>query len=104
MEISTRQSGSFDELLNDTKRNGTPDLKPEVERACIFEPILIKSGDLCIFDHTCPHKSDANKSDHTRRSLYLTYNPSRSGNFYDQYFLDKIGSKNADKSLTGNLT
>ena len=103
IEIAERRSGSFDELLKDTKRDGTPDLLPEVESECIFEPILVKPGDLCIFDHTCPHKSDANKSDYTRRSLYLTYNPSRYGNFYDKYFLHKDLSKNKNKSLTGKL-
>lgn len=104
LEIAKRHSGNFDELLDNTKRDGTPDLKHEVERECIFEPVLIESGDLCIFAHTCPHKSNANNSDTTRRSLYLTYNPARCGNFYDQYFLDKVGSKNKNKALTGDLT
>ena len=101
LEIADCHDESFEKLLARTKKNGTPDLLPEVEAECTFQHVLIKKGDLCVFDHRCPHRSEPNRSNHARGSLYLTYSPLSSGNFYEQYFNDKKNSKNKDKSLSG---
>ena len=102
LEVSSAHSGDFSTLMANTKQNGTPDLREEIEKACTFSPICSPAGSLVIFSNTCPHRSSANRSKSSRGSVYLTYNRSRDGDFYEQYFADKVGSKNtASKSLSG---
>lgn len=101
LQIAPRHSGTFSELLLNTKCDGSPDLIPEVESSCDFEYILIDSGDICIFDNKSPHKSSPNRSRSERGSIYFTYTLSSAGNLYKRYFEDKDSSKNLNKSLTG---
>ncbi len=101
LQIAPRHSGTFPELLLNTKCDGSPDLNTEVESSCEFEHILVDSGDICVFDNKAPHKSSANRSDSERGSIYFTYTLSSSGNLYETYFKDKGRSKNSNKSLTG---
>ena len=48
LNFAKRHSGTFSELILNTKCDGSPDLIPEVESSCDFEYILIDSGDICI--------------------------------------------------------
>ncbi len=43
-------------------------------------------GDVLFFDGLLPHRSGPNVSNRPRRTLYLTYNPARYGDLYDQYY------------------
>ena len=74
----------------------------KIEKACTFLPICSPAGSIVIFSNTCPHRSSANRSESSRGSVYLTYNRSIAGDLYEQYFEDKLGSKNTvSKSLSG---
>jgi ectoine hydroxylase-related dioxygenase (phytanoyl-CoA dioxygenase family) len=104
IEISKIHNDKFENLLLNTKNNGTPDLLDEIENKLIFEPIELNIGDLVIFSNQCPHRSKKNFSNSSRRTLYYTYTPARIGSFYEKYFDDKKNSKNkTSKSLNGEI-
>jgi len=103
LEVAKRHIGNFDELLRNTTCDGSPNLKTEVEDECDFTPLICSAGSIIIFKHACPHRSSANNSEKERGSLYWTYTPSDNEKIYEQYFRDKAGSKNKNKSLTGSL-
>ena len=102
LEISQIHNQNFNELLENTKKNGTPDLNEKKSGECAFEKMLCNSGSIILFSSKCPHKSLKNNSKKSRGSLYYTYNPSEYGDHYERYFIDKINSKNPQsKSLSG---
>ena len=103
LEVANYHSGDFEELLKNTNRDGSPNLKMEVEDKCDFTPLICGAGSVIVFKHSCPHRSAANNSQKDRGSLYWTYTPSENENIYKQYFKDKADSKNKNKSLTGSL-
>ena len=104
IEISNIHNYSFDELIDNTKKNGTPDLKTEIENKCNFETILLNPGDIVFFSNKCPHRSAKNKSSKSRMTLYYTYNKLSDGDNYKKYFKDKENSKNkTSKSLSGQI-
>ena len=104
IEIANAQKGSFDELLSNTKKNGTPDLLPEIEKKLKFKAINLNIGDVIIFSNTCPHRSKKNNSNVARKLLYYTYTPLKYGSKYEKYFIDKSKSKNENsRSLSGEL-
>ena len=51
-----------------------------------WEAIEAKSGDIWLFSGWLPHKSVANKSQHARRALFLTYNHPEDGDLRDIYY------------------
>lgn len=104
IELSNAQQGGFDKLFLNTKKNGTPDLLPEIEAKLKFKIINLNAGDVVIFNNTCPHRSKKNKSNFDRKTLYYTYTPLKYGSMYEKYFNDKVKSKNkSSKSLTGEV-
>lgn len=104
IEISKIHNYSFDELLDNTKKNGTPDLKTIIEKECVFETILLNPGDIVFFSNKCPHRSAKNISSTSRMTLYYTYNKLFEGDNYKKYFEDKENSKNkTSKSLSGQI-
>lgn len=105
LELSSAHRGSFEELLSQTLRDGSPNLRPEVVSECDFKPLLLDEGDLAIFLNSCPHQSGPNLSQSDRGSLYLTYVPlsESSPDVYEQYFQDKLESSNSNKALTGEI-
>jgi ectoine hydroxylase-related dioxygenase (phytanoyl-CoA dioxygenase family) len=104
IEISKIHNSNFNDLLLNTKNNGTPDLLGSIESELIFETIELNIGDMVIFSNLCPHRSKKNSSNNSRRTLYYTYTPARLGSFYEKYFEDKKNSKNKTaKSLSGEI-
>ena len=99
LELAKSHSGNFDDLLKNTKQNGTPALKEEVESKTIFELINLDIGDMVIFSNTCPHRSKKNDTNKSRRIIYYTYSLAKNGSKYDEYFEDKEKSKNESKAL-----
>jgi ectoine hydroxylase-related dioxygenase (phytanoyl-CoA dioxygenase family) len=99
IEISRAHKGDFYHLLDNTKKNGTPALKLDIENKTVFETINLDIGDVVFFSHTCPHRSKKNNSNKDRRILYYTYAKSNDENIYEKYFIDKETSKNPLKSL-----
>lgn len=51
-----------------------------------FEPVLLKPGDVLIFDGLLPHRSDPNMSSTRRTVIFLTYNPTTDGEKREEYF------------------
>lgn len=101
LQISKIHDKKFDELLDKTNRDGSPNIKKEIEDSLVFETPLLNPGDIIIFSNKCPHRSFKNKSNKSRMTLYYTYNPLKDGDNYNQYFNDKKSSKNKFKALTG---
>ena len=100
IEISKAHDGSFEDLLENTKKNGTPAIKKSIEDKLHFEAIDLNVGDSVIFSHTCPHRSKENFSNKSRRILYYTYSLLKNGNMYDLYFNEKSSSQNLSKALS----
>ena len=60
------------------------------------EPELIATqpGDILIFHSLTPHLSGINHSSRSRRTLYLSYNAKRYGDFYRSYYGDRLTTSN----------
>jgi len=54
-----------------------------------WEPVLVKPGDMVIFNALVPHRSGKNMSDSTRRIFYFTFNKLSEGIHYFDYFKKK---------------
>lgn len=95
IDPNTRKSGGLDMVKKVHKEKKIfgqgPDgsLLPEIEEKLEWIPVDGKAGDVIFFDSYTPHRSDVNKSDFTRRNLYLTYNPLALGSFRDNYYEEK---------------
>ncbi len=104
IELAKYDKDSFLKLLENTKKDGTPNILKSIERKKKFKPIELKKGDIVIFSNTCAHRSKKNRSNIDRRSLYYTYSLKKYGFNYNKYFLDKNNSKNLkSKSLSGDV-
>ncbi|MDC3028666.1 phytanoyl-CoA dioxygenase family protein, partial [Candidatus Pelagibacter sp.] len=104
IEIAKKHEGGFYNLIKNTKKNFTPDIKPSLEKKIKFQAIELDIGDIVIFSNTCPHRSKKNKTRQHRKTLYYTYLPKEYGFKYNKYFNDKINSKNStSKSLSGEI-
>jgi ectoine hydroxylase-related dioxygenase (phytanoyl-CoA dioxygenase family) len=101
IEIAKVHNGSFENLLLNTKQNGTPEILDKIKKEINFYTIELNPGDIVIFNNQCPHKSEKNNSKQSRETLYYTYNQKKYGSFYERYFNDKKNSKNnKSKSLS----
>ncbi len=100
LEIAKHHEGSFEELYENTKKDGTPALSDDAESKTTFNVIDLDVGDMIIFSNKCPHRSKKNVSKKDRRIIYYTYTPSENGSKYNQYFEDKENSKNKSKALS----
>ena len=94
IQVSNADFLDFDELIKNTKNDGTPFLKEEYVEKLNFKKVDLNPGDLLLFSHLCPHKSDKNNSENNRRILYYTYAEGNNPNIYTDYFKDK------DESIT----
>jgi len=99
IEIAKCHHGSFDEILKNTKNDGTPFLKKEIEKKISFKTIDLDIGDVVLFSNKCPHRSNKNNTDRNRRILYYTYSLAKNGSKYNDYYEDKKKSKNLHKAL-----
>ena len=103
LEISKHHKGNFEDLLKNTKNDGTPALSKDIVSKLFFDSIMLNIGDIVIFSNTCPHRSKKNNSEVNRRVLYYTYSLSKNGSKYNKYFEDKEKSKNPSKALVDNI-
>ena len=100
LELAKSHKGNFEQLYENTKKDGTPALSEEAESKTTFNVIELDVGDMIIFSNKCPHRSKRNDSKNDRRIIYYTYSLSENGSKYDQYFEDKENSKNKSKALS----
>ena len=54
-----------------------------------YRPVHCKPGDAVFFDSYAPHRSLPNKTDQSRRVLYITFNGASDGDKRAQYYADK---------------
>ena len=54
-----------------------------------YEPVHCQPGDAVFFDSYAPHRSMPNKTDKSRRVLYITFNGASEGDHRAQYYADK---------------
>ena len=52
-------------------------------------PVLSEPGDVLFFDSYAPHASKPNRTDRSRRILYITYNAQADGDHRARYFAEK---------------
>ena len=100
LELAKSHKGNFEQLFQNTKKDGTPALTKDVENRTVFNLIDLNIGDIVVFSNTCPHRSKKNNSQNTRRIIYYTYTTSINGSKYNEYFDDKANSKNKSKALS----
>ena len=81
---------SFEDYYEDTMKDGTPHIRPEVSETMHYKPILLNRGDVVIFSPHCPHRSGINTTDVSRRIFYCTYNLASEGDHMEEYILDKF--------------
>ena len=99
LELSKSHKGNFNDLIKNTKNDGTPALLKKIESKIFFNLIELNIGDMVVFSNTCPHRSKKNDSKDNRRILYYTYSLGKNGSKYNKYFDDKEKSKNISKAL-----
>ena len=92
MEIAKADFASFNDLIKNTRNDGTPKLNTIYESKLNFERIDLKKGDVLFFSNLCPHKSKKNFSKYDRKILYYTYAESDDPSIYQEYFNDKLNS------------
>ena len=73
LELAKYHKGTFYELLDNTKKDGTPALTKEVETNTTFDLIDLDVGDAVIFSNTCPHRSKKNDYFKSRRILLYIF-------------------------------
>ncbi len=64
-------------------------LTDEVVARLDWQPVEVEPGQVVVFDSYAPHRSDTNHTNTPRRTLYLTYNAARHGDFRTRYYADK---------------
>ncbi len=65
-------------------------LSKEAEQACHnWMHVPLMPGDALLFSSWLPHRSGPNRSDQSRRALYVTYNGQTDGCFREQYYETK---------------
>jgi len=92
IEIANADFDDFENLIENTKKNGTPILNKNYASSLNFQIIDLEPGDILFFSNLCPHKSNKNNSKNNRRTLYYTYAESDNEDIYNEYFRDKKDS------------
>jgi ectoine hydroxylase-related dioxygenase (phytanoyl-CoA dioxygenase family) len=64
------------------------------------ELVEVEPGDLVLFSSLAPHCSGPNRSQQKRRTLFLSYSPSRCGDVYDLYYSNFYGYLAKDRGQT----
>ena len=92
LEIAKADFASFNDLIKNTRNDGTPKLNTIYASKLDFERIDLDKGDVLFFSNLCPHKSKKNLSKYDRRILYYTYAEGDDPSIYNKYFEDKCNS------------
>ncbi len=61
------------------------------------KPLSTKFGDIILFDSYIPHRSQINKSNKARKTLYVTYNSLEDGYMREEYYKNKLNNLSKDK-------
>ena len=90
----TRDNGclevsSMGEPSQTLPQNPDGTLRDGVMERWTIEPLLAEPGDVIVFDAWVPHRSGPNRSQGSRRSYYLTFNPASAGDHRVAYYARK---------------
>jgi 2-aminoethylphosphonate dioxygenase len=77
-------------------------LSSEEAASMYFEPVEALAGDVLVMNASTPHRSGPNRSEHSRRVIYFTYNRCSEGNHRSAYFADKRLSLAAQGGAVAN--
>jgi hypothetical protein len=66
-------------------------------------PLTLESGDVVFFSCFTPHRSNPNRSNRWRRSLYLTYNAASDGDLRDTFYREYRATQFKQHAMAGNL-
>ena len=61
------------------------------------KPLSTKFGDIILFDSYIPHRSQINRSNKARKTLYVTYNSLEDGYMREEYYKNKLNNLSKDK-------
>ncbi|MCL9780261.1 phytanoyl-CoA dioxygenase family protein [Vibrio sp. S4M6] len=62
------------------------DIQEEVCKHLDWQMLEAKPGDVVLFDSYVPHYSEANRSQHSRRAMFFTFNLAGQGQYYLDYY------------------
>ena len=65
------------------------DVREDVSDRLTWIDVETNPSDLVVFDSFVPHKSAANRTDASRRAMFLTFAAAREGNWYQRYYEEK---------------
>lgn len=89
----TIENGCLEMVRNGDKegvlKNTNGCINDDIVASFNWEPVLVKPGDMVIFNALVPHRSGKNVSDSTRRVFYFTFNKLSEGIHYFEYFKKK---------------
>lgn len=84
---------TYDEIAASVDGNG-PFITDELSAKLDWNALETKPGDLILFDWRNVHGSNENRSDHSRRIVYATYNAASDGDQQANYYNGKRSSRN----------
>ena len=61
-------------------------IPPSISETLQWDPITCKGGSVYVFNGWIPHRSAANNTSFSRRSVFLTYNPAEDGELREVYY------------------
>jgi 2-aminoethylphosphonate dioxygenase len=64
-------------------------LTDEEEAKLTWTTVPLEVGDVLMFSSWLPHRSGTNRTNKSRRALYVTYNAKNEGDYREKYYVDK---------------
>jgi ectoine hydroxylase-related dioxygenase (phytanoyl-CoA dioxygenase family) len=81
--------GGLPILHNQVGGRAHGDIRADIATILSWQPVLMQPTDLLLFDSFLPHRSEENRSASSRRAMFLTFNPTREGDWYERYYEEK---------------
>lgn len=95
IDAATIENGCLEVAIGEHKRglfsqNPAHGGLTEAEEAKLtWTPVPLEVGDVLVFSSWLPHRSGPNRTNKSRRALYVTYNSKYDGDFREKYYVDK---------------
>lgn len=85
------------------QKNPDGSIVPEICNKIPWIPLEVKAGTVMFFNCWIPHKSELNRSDKPRRTIYLTFNGVSKGDFREAHYWDRASKKGKTKEINPDL-
>jgi phosphonate degradation associated HDIG domain protein len=91
VDASTEDNGCLELVPGNYLRETLPleadsTLNRETASTLAWEPLTTQPGDILLFDSFIPHRSGPNRSQSSRRALYVTYGKAAEGSYREAYY------------------